>query len=82
MTVSKPKNINDALKIIEDLQNREITIDSEGCSIKNQMIDYFETVDSSKTYYWEYAFDMWDYDNDRFCRYKTFSNIRRKSRDG
>jgi len=37
-------------KIIEDLQNREITIDSEGCSIKNQMIEYFETVDSCKFY--------------------------------
>lgn len=48
--------------------------------------NYTKTEDSSivegKQYYTEYAFDMWDYDNDRFCRYKTFSNIRRKSRDG
>lgn len=29
-----------------------------------------------------YRFDFWNYDNDKFCRYKTFSYIRRNPRDG
>lgn len=66
--VSKP--LNSLIKLYCELVNGEYVKTTD------------ETVDSSKTYYWEYAFDMWDYDNDRFCRYKTFSNIWRKSRDG
>lgn len=38
-------------------------------------------IHSDKTYYTQYAFDLWDYDNDKLCRCKTFSNIRRKPRD-
>lgn len=34
-------------------------------------------IHSDKTYYTQYAFDLWDYDNDKLCRCKTFSNIRR-----
>lgn len=37
-------------KIIEDLQKREISIDSKEYPVKNQMIKYFETVDSCKFY--------------------------------
>ena len=39
-------------------------------------------IDANKTYYTQYAFDLWDYDNDRDCRCKTFSDIRQNSRDG
>lgn len=38
------------------------------------------TVSANKTYYTEYAFDMWDYDNDKICRCKTLSDIRQKRR--
>lgn len=39
-------------------------------------------INSNKTYYSEYAFDLWDYDNDKLCRCKTFSDIWRNPRDG
>jgi hypothetical protein len=34
-------------------------------------------IDNEKTYYTQYAFDLWCYDTDRFCRCKTLSDIRR-----
>ena len=68
---------------------REVTKPvSELLHIYCELVDgeYVTTTDteihSDKTYYTQYAFDLWDYDNDKFCRCKTFSNIRRKSRDG